>query len=150
VSVGGIIHIVNQVLAIPITTVLEITAAGLEYFISILTNGGFLNTSNTYVNEVLDLPDVTYFIPNSASALANATALAAKSTPQQLQALFEYHIVPGFVGYSTLLTSGMQLKTQAGGNVTITIQDGDTYINAAKIIAFDYIVANGVFHVIDE
>lgn len=44
----------------------------------------------------------------------------------------------------------MQLKTATGANVTVTIQDGDTYINAAKITAFDYIVANGVFHVIDR
>lgn len=140
----------NEVLAVPITTVSEITAAGLEYFISILTNGGFLNTANTYVNAVLDLTDVTYFIPNSAAALANATALSAKSTPAEQQALFEYHVVPGFVGYSTLLTNGTKLKTQTGENVTITIQDGDTYVNAAKIIAFDYIVANGVFHVLDK
>jgi uncharacterized surface protein with fasciclin (FAS1) repeats len=129
---------------------MEISVAGLEYFISILNTGGYLSAANTYVNGVLELSDVTYFIPNSAAALANATQLAASSSPAQQQALFEYHVIPGFVGYSPLLTNGMQLKTAAGTNVTVTIQDGDTYINAAKIIAFDYIVANGVFHVLDK
>lgn len=129
---------------------MEITAAGLEYFISILNAGGYLSAANTYVNGVLDLPDVTYFIPNSAAALANATQLAQNSSPAQLQALFEYHVVPGFVAYSSLLKNGMQLKTAQGSNVTVTIQDGETYINAAKVIAVDYIVANGVFHVLDR
>ena len=129
---------------------LEITAAGLEYFISILNAGGFLNTANTYVNSVLEIPNVTFFIPNSAEALANATALAKTSSPAEQQALFEYHVIPGFIAYSPLLTNGMQLKTAQGTNVTVTIQDGNTYINAAKIISFDYIVANGVVHVLDK
>lgn len=128
---------------------LEVTAAGLEYFVSILNAGGFLNAADTYVNSVLEISDVTFFIPNSAQALANATALAKSSTPAQQQALFEYHVIPGFVAYSPLLTNGMQLKTAQGTNVTVTIQDGDTYINAAKITSFDYIVANGVVHVLD-
>jgi uncharacterized surface protein with fasciclin (FAS1) repeats len=141
---------VNEVLSVPLTTVLEITAAGLEYFVSILNNGGYLNTANTYVNNVLSLPDVTFFVPNSAIALADATKLFQTGTPADQQALFEYHIVPNFIGYSPLLQNGMSLKTQQGTNVTITVQDGDTYVNAAKVIAFDYIVANGVVHVLDE
>jgi uncharacterized surface protein with fasciclin (FAS1) repeats len=130
---------------------LEITAAHLEFFISILNTGGYLNTANAgYVNGVLEVPDVTYFIPNSAGALANATKIFQNSSSEELQALFQYHIVPGFVGYSPLLKDGMALKTAQGENITITIQDGDMYVNAAKVISTDYIVANGVVHVIDE
>lgn len=134
----------------PISTVLAITAAGLEYFISILNTGGYLNAVDTYVNAVLDLTDVTYFIPNSAAALANATDIASRSSAAQQQEIFEYHVVPGLVAYSTMLTNGTQFKTAQGANVTVTVQDGETYINAAKVIAFDYIVANGVFHVLDR
>jgi len=141
----------NEVLSVPIQAVSQFTAAGLEYFISILNNGGYLSMENSgYVNEVLELPDITYFIPNSAAALSNATALAAKLSPDQLKSVFEYHIIPGFVGYSTLLKDGMSLKTAQGNNITITIQDGDMYVNSAKIITTDYIVANGVVHVIDK
>jgi uncharacterized surface protein with fasciclin (FAS1) repeats len=150
VCTGGIIHIINEVLSVPLTAVLEITAAGLEYFISILNNGGYLNMANTYVNNVLLLPDVTFFIPNSAIALANATKLSQTSTQAEQQAVFEYHVVPSMVAYSPQLQNGLSLKTAQGTNLTITVQDGDTYVNAAKIIAFDYIVANGVVHVIDE
>lgn len=137
---------------IPLSTVAEITAANLEYFVSILSVGDFLNAANTYVNNLLEIPDVTYFIPNSAEALAALTAIVKSSTttPQMLQSSFEYHAVNGTVAYSTALQDGMKLKTMQGGSLTITMQDGDTYINAAKVIASDYLVANGVVHVIDR
>jgi uncharacterized surface protein with fasciclin (FAS1) repeats len=137
-------------LAIPVAAVLEITNAQLEYFISILNTAGYLSASATYVNEVLTVPDVTFFIPNSAAALANATQLSQNSSAQDMEALFQYHVVPGFVGYSTRLKDGMSLKTAEGSNLTVTIQDGDTYINAAKVIESDLIIANGVMHVLDE
>jgi uncharacterized surface protein with fasciclin (FAS1) repeats len=152
VCVGGFVHIIDELLTIPLTTVLEITAGGLEYFTSILNVGGYLNTANAgYVNGITEVPDVTYFIPNSAVALANATnAIKVNGTADDLKSLFEYHIVPDFVGYSPLLKNGTTLKTMQGDNITITIQDGDMYVNAAKVTTTDWIVANGVIHVIDE
>jgi uncharacterized surface protein with fasciclin (FAS1) repeats len=151
ICTGGIVHIVNQVLDIPVPTVQEVTLAHFQYLISILNNGGYLSTADAgYVNQVLDAPDVTYFLPNSAEALANATKLAANSSATEQQAIFEYHIVPNFVGYSPRLTDGLSLTTMQGSNVTIHVQDGDTYVNSAKIISSDYLVANGVVHVIEE
>jgi uncharacterized surface protein with fasciclin (FAS1) repeats len=102
------------------------------------------------VNQVLDLHDVTYFIPNSAAALAGATQLAQNSSAADLEATFQYYVVPGSINYSPMLKNGMSLKTQQGTNIQITIQDGDMYINAAKVIISDLIVANGVVHVIDK
>lgn len=102
------------------------------------------------MNAVIEQTDVTYFIPNSAEALAGATALAQNSSAADLEADFQYYVVPGFVGYSTLLKNGMNLKSQQGADLTVTIQDGDIYINAAKVIASDLLVANGVVHVIDK
>lgn len=129
----------------------EVTEAHLQFLISILNNGGYLSTANAgYVNQVLEVPDVTYFLPNSAEALANATILAQNSSATEQQAIFEYHIVPNFVAYSPLLTNGLSLTTMQGSNVTVTVRDGDTYINSAKIIASDYLVANGVVHVLEE
>jgi len=95
---------------------LELTAANLEFFTSILNVGGYLNTANAgYVNGILEVPDVTYFIPNSVAALANATnIIKANDSSDALQALFEYHIVPNFLGYSPLLTNGTTLKNLAG------------------------------------
>jgi len=140
------------VLTIPLTTVFELTAANLAFFTSILNVGGYLNTANVgYVDAVLALPDVTYFIPNSAAALANATnIIKVNGSSENLRALFEYHVVPNFLGYSPLLTNGMSLKTAQGDSLTITFHDGDMYVNSAKVITTDLLVANGVIHVIDR
>jgi uncharacterized surface protein with fasciclin (FAS1) repeats len=110
----------------------------------------YLSASATYVNQVLDVPDVTYFMPNSASALADATQLAKNSSAADLEANFQYYIVQGFAAYSSTLTNGTKLKTQQGTDLTVTIQDGNTYINSAKIIISDLIVSNGVGHVLDR
>lgn len=151
VCVGGIVHIVDAVLSLPVAAVLEITNAHLDFFVAILNVGQYLSSENAgYVNAILDVPDVTYFIPDSASALANATEFSQNSTLADLEALFQYHVVPGLVDYSSLLKNGMSLVTAQGTNVTITIQDGQVYVNAARIIASDYLVANGVMHVIDR
>jgi uncharacterized surface protein with fasciclin (FAS1) repeats len=131
--------------------VLEISEIPLEYFVGILTQGGYLSAADSsYVDEVLNVPDVTYLIPNTAEALANFTRLSGKANASELEAIFQYHFVPGWIGYSSLLRDGMMLKTAQGSNVSITIQDGDIYVNAARVIASDYLVANGVIHVIDE
>lgn len=102
------------------------------------------------MNQITEIPDVTYFLPNSAQALSNGEQLRTRLSPEQLQELFEYHVVTGFVGFSPQLTNGLQLKTAQGKNLTITVQGGNTYVNAAKVTTTDYIVANGVVHVIDK
>lgn len=58
-------------------------------------------------------------------------------------------MVPGVVGYSSLL-SNTTLTTLQGNNVTISIIDGSVYVNSAKVVVPDVLVANGVVHVIDN
>ncbi|CZT52150.1 uncharacterized protein RSE6_13412 [Rhynchosporium secalis] len=148
---GGIVHIIDKVLSIPDPAVLQISAAKMEYFVSILSTAGYLNTEKAdYVDGIMRLPDVTYFIPNSAAALADATLKAGNSTAEELKAVFQYHVVPGFLGYSNVLKDGMSLQTQEGKNLTVTMQDGEIFVNSAKVVASDYVVANGVVHVIDS
>lgn len=46
--------------------------------------------------------------------------------------------------------NGTSMKTLAGGNVTVT-KDGDSvFVNSAKVLVPDVLVANGVIHVIDK
>jgi uncharacterized surface protein with fasciclin (FAS1) repeats len=49
-----------------------------------------------------------------------------------------------------MLTDGLSLKTTNGANLTIHVQDGKTYVNAAQVLSTDYIISNGVVHVIDR
>lgn len=52
------------------------------------------------------------------------------------------------MGYSTLL-SNTTLPTVGGGNVTIRVENGSVFVNSAKVIIPDVLVANGVVHVLD-
>jgi hypothetical protein len=113
---GGIIHIVDEVLAFPPVVPVLITQAKLKFFISILQTGSFITTtSEGLANEVRLKADVTVFTPNSAGALVTFNAIKAKNpTQEQLAALFNYHIVQNFVGYSTALQNGTRLQSLNG------------------------------------
>ena len=93
---------------------------------------------------------MTFFAPNTASALNAFTSLAPTLSTVQLAEKFNYHAVPDFIGYSSELTDGMQLQTMQGTNLTITRQGGDIWVNGAKVLVSDYLVANGVVHLIDR
>jgi hypothetical protein len=58
--------------------------------------------------------------------------------------------VPNFAGYLPLLKNGALLTTQAGTNVTVSVRGNDFYINDARIISANIIIANGVAHVLDQ
>ena len=56
----------------------------------------------------------------------------------------------GEVTYSSFLTDGKTLQTVIGSNVTITVRNDSTYINAAKVVDPDYLLSNGVLHILDR
>jgi uncharacterized surface protein with fasciclin (FAS1) repeats len=122
-----------------------------SFIVAILNVGGYLSPADTnLVNNVLYVPNVTFFAPNTQGALNAFNAVAPRMSQEELAATFNYHVVPDFLGYSSQLRNGMQLRTTEGTNVTITIQGNTTYVNGAKIITSDYLVANGVVHMIDR
>lgn len=45
---------------------------------------------------------------------------------------------------------GMTVPALAGGDLRITISDGNVFVNSAKVLIPDVLVANGVVHVIDN
>lgn len=151
VSAGGIVHIIDTPLKLPVAAVNAISDARLSFFISILTRGGYLSrATNQYVHDILDSTDVTYFIPNTASALENFTAKATVWQEDDFKRGFQYHVIPKSVGYSDNLKNGTSFTTVEGSNFTITKLGKDIYVNAAKVIATDILVSNGVIHVIDK
>jgi hypothetical protein len=58
--------------------------------------------------------------------------------------------VHGEVAYSSLLTDGKTLQTVIGSDVTITVRNGSIYVNAAKVVDPDYLLSNGVLHILDR
>lgn len=95
------------------------------------------------------LKDVTIFAPTNDAFQAIGGSLEGVSV-EALADVLTYHVVSGTVGYSTELTSGATLETVQGEDVTITIEDGAVFVNAARVINADILVAGGVVHVIDS
>ncbi|KAL1845418.1 hypothetical protein Daus18300_014540 [Diaporthe australafricana] len=139
---GGIVHIIDTVLTIPANDSTTALAANLTALAGALTSADLVSTVDT-------LQDVTIFAPSNA-AFAAIQNLAANLTTEQLSAVLTYHVVQGTVGYSSALTSGLQLPTVQGGQVTITLNDGNVFVNSAEVEVADVLVSNGVVHVIDN
>ena len=139
-------------LTIPVNDSLTASRANLSYGLAILTKGGLLSgEAKETGNALAEETDMTFFLPNTASVLDNIISITGNLTTDQLVDLFDYHIVKGFVGYSSLLHDGMVLPTVQGQNLTIYVEkDGSMYVNDAKILATDYLLSNGVLHTIDR
>jgi uncharacterized surface protein with fasciclin (FAS1) repeats len=139
---GGIVHVIDSVLTIPANDSATALAANLTALAGALTTADLVNNVDT-------AQDVTIFAPSN-SAFASIQNLAANLSTEQLSSILTYHVVQGTVGYSSSLTSGLQLTTLNNGQVTITIDDGDVFVNSAEVQVADVLVSNGVVHVIDN
>lgn len=140
---GGVVHIIDNVLLIPQNVSETATQLNLTAVAGALANASLV--------EAVDyLEDVTIFVPNNEAFAAIGSALPNLTT-EQLTAILTYHVVNGTVGYSNMLENGTSLTTLQGNNVTVTIEDDDDiFINGAKVVIPDVLVANGVVHVIDN
>ena len=138
---GGVIHVVDNFLTIPQNISTTLDALNDTSALGAIAMSGI--TSGT-------LPaNLTAFIPNNAAFQAIGSDLANVSMTQ-LEGILAYHIVPDVVGYSTDLMNGSMLTTVSGGNLTITIDGSDVFVNSAKVVVPNVLVKEGVVHIIDK
>ena len=128
-------------MAVPGNISTTAVAANLTAAAGALTQAGLVET-------VDDLMDVTVFVPDNAAFSAIGSALP-NMTKEELMSILEYHVINGTIGYSSML-SNMSLMTVGGKNVTITVDGMDVFVNSAKVVIPNVLVANGVVHVIDK
>lgn len=130
---------------------MAISDLNLPIFATILNVGGFVDQdSSAVVKKVVVSSDLTFFAPNTKAALDSMTTEVKKNTRQQQEALFAYHCVPGVI-YSNELKDGVQLPTLIPGkNLTVSVIGADIYVDGAKLLARDNLIANGVLHTIDK
>ena len=138
---GGVVHIIDSFLSLPSN--ISDTAVQLN----LRSAAGALNIANL-ADAVDTMMDVTCFVPNNAAFQAVGGTFAT-STPEELARILEYHVVNGTVGYSGTLSNGTMLTAMNGIGLTVTIADGDIFVNSARVLTPDVLVANGVVHVID-
>lgn len=128
-------------LTLPLTASDTLSAAGLTSL------RGALNTTDL-VSTVNTTPNVTIFAPTNAAFQAIGGGLA-NLTSEQTTDVLTYHVIAGTLGYSSGLENGTVLKAVDGKDLTVTINDGKIFVNSARVVTADVLVANGVVHVID-
>lgn len=149
---GGLVQIINTILIIPPSAVsLASMQPQLQFFQQFLNIGKYATAIQApIVTPVLAATNVTYFVPNTPEAIANFTDLASRVSTDELGAIFDYHVVPNSILHSTELLNGMVVKTIQGSDIYITIQGGSVFVNSARVLQVDFLVANGILHTIDR
>lgn len=140
---GSWVHIIDSALSIPPTVSAAASAAGLSELASALEATDLLTTLNS-------ASDITIFAPSNAAFDDTATDLATLSTAEAA-AILGYHVVEGTVAYSSLLSDSMSVTSSTGQALSVTIDDdGQVFVNQARVIQANVLVAGGVVHVIDS
>jgi len=139
---GGVIHIIDTFLTIPQNISATAAQLNLTSVVGALTNTSLAAT-------VDGLSDVTAFIPNNAAFQSIGSALGNLSM-EDLTSILTYHVVSGSMPYYSTSLSNTSLATVQGSNLTISVVGSDVFVNSARVLIPDIIVANGVVHVIDN
>lgn len=94
----------------------------------------------------------TVFAPTNAAFTAlPAGTVESLLTPEKkadLTNILTYHVVAGAVKAADL-KDGQKVKTLQGGELTVSIKEGNVMINGATVTAADLASSNGVIHVIN-
>ena len=79
-----------------------------------------------------------------------ATLAALKADPDKLRAVLTYHVIPGKVPASKVVTlNGKSVKTVEGSTVKITVRGKAVKVNNATVTKTDIMATTGVIHVIN-
>lgn len=110
---------------------------------------GAANATNL-LDTINDTPDITIFAPTNEAFNSVGDSLEGLSE-EDLGNVLGYHVVTGTVGYSSTLENGTTLEASNGGTLEITIDaNGTVFVNSARVVTPNVLVANGVVHVIDK
>jgi len=142
---NGVVHIIDAVLSLPTNTVYDI--------VSNSDNHATLKTAIDLcdLDEALDGPGpFTLFAPTDAAfdALDPGVLTALLSDIPQLTNILKHHVVTDSVMSFTLVNNQV-VPTLLGTDITVTITNGDVYIDNALVTVEDNIADNGVVHIID-
>ncbi|KAJ0348250.1 hypothetical protein COL154_011938 [Colletotrichum chrysophilum] len=101
------------------------------------------------VTEFAETQNVTIFAPRNAAFQQIAGTVSAMSK-EDLRRVLQYHIVPSTVYGKSALVSGAKLQTGVNGrNLSVTLYNNDIFVDSARVIQTDILIANGVIQILD-
>ncbi len=95
----------------------------------------------------------TVFAPSDEAfaKLPAGTVESLLADKEKLTAILTYHVVPGKVMASDIVSAGgAKPATVNGAPVNVTIRDGQVYVDGARVVTADVQASNGVIHIIDS
>ena len=142
---NGVVHVIDAVLSLPTNTIYDIVSKSDDH-----------TTLKTAIDlcgldGALDGPGpFTLFAPTNAAfdALDPGVLAALLANITELTDILKHHVVADSV-MSITLTNNQVVPTLLGTNVTVTVTNGDVYIDNAMVTVADNIADNGVVHIID-
>lgn len=150
--VGGLLHIVDSVLQIPVSFPATITKANLTDLVALLNKGNWLTPDSVAYQLALNTPDITILGPNDPRYGADFTGWNGLSQ-DQLNEIFMYHVLPT-VEYTPNIQNGSSLMTMANASVIAReytgINETALFLDQAEVTGTNYITANGVFHILNR
>lgn len=151
--VGGVVHVIDSVLQIPLSFPSTITKARLTYLVTLFNRGNWLTPTSIAYKIAVETPDLTILGPNNENYGADFRGWDGL-TQDQLDRIFAYHALPEVV-YTTSMRNSSQFPTKAGVTVTAWAYDEGTsksaiFFNDALLTGTNFITSNGVFQVIDK
>ncbi len=146
VTDNGVVHVIDAVLIPPVITVVDIVVNSpdhetLEAAVIAADLAGTLSGDGPF----------TLFAPTDAAfeALPDGTLDALLADPSgDLTDILLYHTLAADVR-STDLSDGQMATTINGQEITVSISNGNVFINDAQVTVADIVTDNGVVHVID-
>ena len=91
----------------------------------------------------------TVFAPSDAAFEAYDVEFLTSNT-DLLSGVLGFHVVQGEAVGSNDLTDGDTFTTVQGDEITVSLRDGDVFVEGAKVTTADVEASNGVVHIIDD
>jgi transforming growth factor-beta-induced protein len=145
---NGIIHQIDGVLVPP--TLQPPSLAGLVSETSSLsTLNAALGAVGLDATLADDAATFTVFAPEDAS-FAPYDVEYLLDNPMVLEEVLGFHVVQGAAVFSGDLSDGDTFTTVQGDDITISISDGNVFVDGAQVTTPDVAASNGVAHLIDD
>ncbi|OLN97171.1 Fasciclin-like arabinogalactan protein-like protein 4 [Colletotrichum chlorophyti] len=141
---GGLVQIIDSLMVTP--ACLETTVR--DAYQDLTSFLGALYTADL-VTEFAETPNVTVFAPRNAAFQQVASTLSGLDK-EALRRVLQYHLVPSAVLQGSLLANGSRLATAVDGkSLDVTLYNNDIFIDSARVIQTNILIANGVVQVLD-
>ena len=146
---NGVVHVLEGVL-LPENNIVETAVADGRFttLVSAVTAAGLVDTlSDEEARFTVFAPTDDAFDKLNEDTL---TVLLDEDNVADLQALLTYHVLEGEVASDAALAlEGMRVETVNGKRLSVSVEDGNLFIDDSQVIITDIETSNGIIHAID-